>query len=180
LRLVGRLLLSAYILNEEVFLMRRLLTGFTAVPFLAFAVVPASAQSTEPAPVASLVKKVDIPYEAFTLANGLRVFIMIPIARRRSWRCRSGTMSGRSMSPRARRAFAHLFEHLMFNGSENSPGDFFEPLQQVGATDSQRHDLVRSHQLFRDGADSRAGPRIVPGIRSHGSSARRGDAGEAR
>jgi zinc protease len=28
-----------------------------------------------------------------------------------------------------------LFEHLMFNGSEHSPGDFFEPLQQVGATD---------------------------------------------
>src|SRR3546814_3643629 len=24
----------------------------------------------------------------------------------------------------------------MFNGSENAPGDFFEPLEQVGATDS--------------------------------------------
>ena len=23
----------------------------------------------------------------------------------------------------------------MFNGSENLPGDFFEPLQQIGATD---------------------------------------------
>src|SRR5690606_17650255 len=28
-----------------------------------------------------------------------------------------------------------LFEHLMFNGSENAPGDFFEPLQDAGATD---------------------------------------------
>jgi hypothetical protein len=31
--------------------------------------------------------------------------------------------------------FAHLFEHLMFNGSENSPGDYFEPLREIGATD---------------------------------------------
>src|SRR3546814_14726050 len=31
--------------------------------------------------------------------------------------------------------FAHLFEHLMFNGSENAPGDYFEPLQRIGATD---------------------------------------------
>src|SRR3546814_11877088 len=30
--------------------------------------------------------------------------------------------------------FAHLFEHLMFNGSENAPGDYFEPLQRIGAT----------------------------------------------
>src|SRR3546814_2880927 len=39
-------------------------------------------------------------------------------------------------SPAGKTGFAHLFEHLMFNGSENAPGDFFEPLEQVGATDS--------------------------------------------
>ncbi|MEQ1867492.1 MAG: pitrilysin family protein, partial [Micropepsaceae bacterium] len=37
--------------------------------------------------------------------------------------------------PKGKTGFAHLFEHLMFNGSENAPGDYFEPLQQVGATD---------------------------------------------
>src|SRR3546814_11758830 len=31
--------------------------------------------------------------------------------------------------------FAHLFEHLMFNGSENAPGEYFEPLARIGATD---------------------------------------------
>jgi predicted Zn-dependent peptidase len=34
-----------------------------------------------------------------------------------------------------RTGFAHLFEHLMFQGSENWKGEFFEPFEQVGATD---------------------------------------------
>src|SRR3546814_6089694 len=28
-----------------------------------------------------------------------------------------------------------LFEHLMFNGSENHPGEYFAPFEQAGATD---------------------------------------------
>jgi zinc protease len=80
------------------------------------------------------VKKVDIPYEAFTLANGLRVFIhtdrKAPIVAVSVW-----YDVGSKHEPKGKTGFAHLFEHLMFNGSENSPGDFFEPLQQVGATD---------------------------------------------
>ncbi|MGE5315035.1 MAG: M16 family metallopeptidase, partial [Acidobacteriota bacterium] len=31
--------------------------------------------------------------------------------------------------------FAHLFEHLMFNGSENFDDDYFQALERVGATD---------------------------------------------
>ena len=31
--------------------------------------------------------------------------------------------------------FAHLFEHLMFNGTENYNNEYFGPFQQVGATD---------------------------------------------
>ena len=42
---------------------------------------------------------------------------------------------GSKDEPAGRTGFAHLFEHLMFNGSENSPGDYFEPLREVGATD---------------------------------------------
>jgi zinc protease len=34
-----------------------------------------------------------------------------------------------------RTGFAHLFEHLMFNGTENYDKDFFGPLEQAGATD---------------------------------------------
>jgi zinc protease len=34
-----------------------------------------------------------------------------------------------------RTGFAHLFEHLMFNGSENYDKDFFGPMEKAGATD---------------------------------------------
>jgi predicted Zn-dependent peptidase len=42
---------------------------------------------------------------------------------------------GSKFEPAGKTGFAHLFEHLMFNGSENAPGDFFTPLKEVGATD---------------------------------------------
>jgi zinc protease len=94
----------------------------------------ALAQTAKPAPVASLVKQVSIPYKEFTLPNGLRVIVhtdrKAPIVAVSVW---YGV--GSKHEPKGKTGFAHLFEHLMFNGSENAPGDFFEPLQQVGATD---------------------------------------------
>nr|WP_309547076.1 pitrilysin family protein [Sphingomonas sp. SUN039] len=87
-----------------------------------------------PAPVSALVAKVNIPYEQFTLANGLRVLVhtdrKAPVVATSIY-----YHVGSKDEPKGQTGFAHLFEHLMFNGSENSPGDFFEPLQQVGATD---------------------------------------------
>ena len=87
-----------------------------------------------PAPVASLIKKVDIPHQRFTLPNGLRVIVhtdrKAPVVAVSVW-----YNIGSKFEPKGRTGFAHLFEHLMFNGSENAPGDFFEPLKQVGATD---------------------------------------------
>ena len=97
------------------------------------AAAPASAQA-KPVPVSELVKKVDIPYQAFTLKNGLRVLVhtdrKAPIVAVSTW-----YDVGSKHEPKGKTGFAHLFEHLMFNGSENAPGDFFEPLKQVGATD---------------------------------------------
>src|SRR3546814_9323105 len=99
------------------------------------AAAPAFAKAAAPAPTADLVKAVDIPYEAFTLDNGLRVIVhedrKAPVVAVSVW-----YRVGSKHEPKGKTGFAHLFEHLMFNGSENSPGDFFEPLQQVGATDS--------------------------------------------
>ncbi|TGX52739.1 insulinase family protein [Sphingomonas gei] len=102
---------------------------------LAAASTPAAAQQTaKPVPVAELVKRVDIPYEEFTLKNGLRVIVhtdrKAPIVAVSTW-----YDVGSKHEPQGKTGFAHLFEHLMFNGSENAPGDFFEPLKQVGATD---------------------------------------------
>jgi len=90
--------------------------------------------ATKAAPVASLVKQVDIPYQTFTLKNGLRVIVhtdrKAPIVAVSVW-----YDVGSKHEPKGKSGFAHLFEHLMFNGSENAPNDFFEPLKQVGATD---------------------------------------------
>ena len=93
-----------------------------------------TAQSQAPVPVADLIKQVDIPHQQFTLPNGLRVVVhtdrKAPIVAVSVW-----YHVGSKDEPGGKTGYAHLYEHLMFNGSENSPGDFFEPLEQVGATD---------------------------------------------
>jgi predicted Zn-dependent peptidase len=92
------------------------------------------AADPQPAPLAALVKSVNIPYQQFTLPNGLRVLVhtdrKAPVVAVSVWYA-----IGSKHEPKGKTGFAHLFEHLMFNGSENSPGDFFQPLQEIGATD---------------------------------------------
>jgi zinc protease len=41
---------------------------------------------------------------------------------------------GSKNEPKGRSGFAHLFEHLMFNGSQHFNDDFFKATQQIGAT----------------------------------------------
>ena len=105
-----------------------------AEPAAADPAVAAAAVIGEPAPVAELIESVSIPYEQFQLDNGLTVIVhedrKAPVVGVSVW---YGV--GSKHEPEGKTGFAHLFEHLMFNGSENAPGDFFEPLQQVGATD---------------------------------------------
>ncbi|MBD8637473.1 pitrilysin family protein [Stenotrophomonas sp. CFBP 13725] len=79
------------------------------------------------------VAKVDIPFEQFTLPNGLRVVVhtdrKAPIVAVNVW-----YHVGSKDEPVGRTGFAHLFEHLMFQRSENHDGEYFEPFKQVGAT----------------------------------------------
>jgi predicted Zn-dependent peptidase len=94
----------------------------------------ALSQPARPASVDELVGKVDIPYQEFTLSNGLRVIVhtdrKAPIVAVSVW-----YHIGSKDEPAGKTGFAHLFEHLMFNGSENANHDFFQGLEQVGATD---------------------------------------------
>ena len=87
-----------------------------------------------PAPVSELVKAVNIPFDQFTLPNGLRVIVhtdrKAPVVAVSVW-----YHVGSKDEPKGKTGFAHLFEHLMFNGSENAKDDFFKPMQQIGATD---------------------------------------------
>ena len=94
------------------------------------AMLPAVAQAR----TATKAAAVDIAYEQFTLPNGLRVVVhtdrKAPIVAVNVW-----YHVGSKDEPKGRTGFAHLFEHLMFNGSENHRGEYFDPFEMVGATD---------------------------------------------
>jgi predicted Zn-dependent peptidase len=110
------------------------LLALSGVALATFA-LPASAQiAPAPVPVATLVKQVDIPYSEFRLPNGLRVIVntdrKAPIVAVSIW-----YNVGSKFEPKGKTGFAHLFEHLMFNGSENAPGDYFAYTKAIGATD---------------------------------------------
>jgi predicted Zn-dependent peptidase len=93
-----------------------------------------AAETPRSVPIPSLVRQVAIPHSSFKLANGLTVIVhedhKAPVVAVSTW-----YNVGSKDEPRGKTGFAHLFEHLMFNGSENLPGDFFNYLQQIGATD---------------------------------------------
>jgi zinc protease len=88
--------------------------------------LPARAQSPSPVP--------DIPYKKFVLDNGLTLLVhedhKAPIAAVNIW-YHVGSKNERI----GKTGFAHLFEHLMFNGSENYNDDYFKAVEPLGATD---------------------------------------------
>ena len=73
------------------------------------------------------------PYQQFTLANGLRVVVHedhnTPKVAVSVW-YHVGSMN----EPEGKSGFAHLFEHLMFNGSEHHDKEYMPPLQEVGVS----------------------------------------------
>src|SRR5688572_14410031 len=75
----------------------------------------------------------EIPFDEFYLDNGLRVIVhedrKAPIVAVTVWY----HVGSKNEAP-GKTGFAHLFEHLMFNGSENHDDEYFRPLQEVGAT----------------------------------------------
>jgi zinc protease len=83
--------------------------------------------------LADTLADINIPYEKFVLSNGLTVIVhedhKAPIVAVNVW-YHVGSKDERP----GRTGFAHLFEHLMFNGSENFNDEFFRPLEPAGAT----------------------------------------------
>jgi zinc protease len=76
--------------------------------------------------------RLDVPYDMFRLANGLTVIVhedrSVPIVSVNTW---YHVGSGREKPGRT--GFAHLFEHIMFEGSKNVPeGAFDRWLEGVG------------------------------------------------
>jgi zinc protease len=103
--------------------------------------VPAATAASAPTPRAShaaafappALPDVTIPYHRYTLPNGLTLIVhedhKAPIVAVDVW-YHVGSKDERP----GRTGFAHLFEHLMFNGSENHNDEFMRPLLAAGAT----------------------------------------------
>ena len=76
---------------------------------------------------------IEISFEKITLSNGLEVILhedhSIPLVAVNVWY----HVGSKDEEP-GRTGFAHLFEHLMFEGSLHHNRSHFEPLQQAGAT----------------------------------------------
>lgn len=72
-----------------------------------------------------------ISFRKVTLENGLEVIMRrqesLPLVAVNLW-----YHVGSKNEERDQRGYAHLFEHLMFEGSEHYPGDFFKHLQPLG------------------------------------------------
>ncbi len=76
----------------------------------------------------------EIEINTFTLENGLTVVVhedrKVPMVAVNVW-----YHVGSKNEKVGKTGFAHLFEHLMFNGTENYNNEYFEPFEKIGATD---------------------------------------------
>jgi zinc protease len=105
------------------------------IVLLAFVLLaaPLGAQSRSPSPSAPPLQ---VPYRQFQLANGLNVILhqdrTVPIVAVNVW-----YHVGSANEKPGRTGFAHLFEHLMFEGSKNVPeGQFDLVLEAAGANNN--------------------------------------------
>ncbi len=79
-------------------------------------------------------QEIDIPFQKFVLANGLTVIVhedhKAPIVAVNVWY----HVGSKNEKP-GKTGFAHLFEHLMFGGSEHFHGRYIDAMERIGATD---------------------------------------------
>src|ERR1700756_207092 len=84
--------------------------------------------------VAARAQEIDIPFQKFVLQNGLTVIVhedhKAPIVAINIWY----HVGSKNEKP-GKTGFAHLFEHLMFGGSEHAPGRYIDGMERIGATD---------------------------------------------
>src|SRR5258708_4565509 len=117
----------------------RALTPAEGDPYTADPAVPRSAGLTATLPLCRRPPYLmpssaiaDLPYTFHTLANGLRVVLhpdrSLPLVAVNLW-----YHVGSKNERRGRTGFAHLFEHMLFQGSEHvGTNDHFRHVQQVG------------------------------------------------
>lgn len=93
--------------------------------FALWGCAPESLQNEDPT--------IELDFEHYTLSNGLDVILRkddrVPVASVNIWYDVSP-----ANEPPGRAGLAHLFEHMMLQGSLHAPGDYLSRLQAVGAT----------------------------------------------
>jgi len=91
-----------------------------------------------------------IPYQTFTLPNGLTVFVTedhsVPIVTVNTW-----YHVGSSDERAGRTGFAHLFEHLMFMGSQHVPTGDFDKLLEAAGGDNNGSTTEDRTNYYEDG-----------------------------
>ncbi len=97
---------------------------------LALAIVTATLAGRAQAPAASATPKIE--FEKFTLPNGLQVILHVdrklPIVHVNEW----FHVGSKNEKP-GRTGFAHLFEHMMFEGSKDADGGYWGYAEKAGA-----------------------------------------------
>lgn len=95
--------------------------------------LPLMAQNRTSQPNTGSVPKIN--FEQYKLPNGLQVILHVdkklPVVHVNQW-FHVGSKNERI----GRTGFAHLFEHIMFQGSKNAPGEYFSFVEKLGANDA--------------------------------------------
>ena len=93
-------------------------------------------------------RALEVPYRQFTLSNGLTVILhqdrSVPVVAVNVW-----YHVGSANERQGRTGFAHLFEHLMFEGSKNvREGEFDTLLEGAGANNNGSTDTDRTNYII--------------------------------
>ena len=166
--------------------MRKLFTAFAIAAGLALAgCATTAAARRRPPPTGRrrsgprALGRVDIPYETFTLANGLRVVVhedrKAPVVAVSVW-----YNVGSKDEPRGPHRLRAPVRASACSTAPRTRRATISNLARDGRDRLERHHLVRPHQLFPDRAAPGARAGAVPRERPHGLSARRAHPGEAR
>jgi len=113
----------------------KLFAIFASVVMLAFGVLSGRSQEASKGSSATAVGTSDVPkivFEKYTLPNGLQVILHVdrklPMVHVNNW-YHVGSKNERV----GRTGFAHLFEHMMFEGSKDANAKYFGFIEKAGA-----------------------------------------------
>src|SRR5689334_12719671 len=102
------------------------------------------------APVLAAAAGLSVPYQTFALPNGLKVIVhedhTLPLVSVNIW-----YHVGSSDEKLGRTGFAHLFEHLMFMGSQHVPTGRFDQLLESAGCDNNASTNEDRTDYYEDG-----------------------------